>query len=367
MMETFSLSPDPRWLVWNVEKDLDRWHTLLTQFTDSIPQALINFVSDMRDNFIGIIAELRQGEEHQLLRPYKYDLSHMDTMVTKRVELTKGLEIAEQRAQATQIALDGVHHFFSAAGSGAQALVISPPNPDSNLPEHRDTALYWLDYNGQEVLGHQLFIDLSSLERQEFMRWLAEKNKISYSHSEDLDLASHPIQFFSVHLKDSVDFISLIKEFLNECCHRDTINQVKIAKPQAFVTYQMELEIKNHEEAELWGERYARLVSQGLLGEAKVLVSKLQMKILNLTEDKVRSLVQKAKQFPDLLRALFLLPCGFLEFAFDSNESKVGTSTSLLNEELVHCPVCDPQKTKEKVYCPPGHSCPRCHTLRQCG
>lgn len=366
MIETLSLSPDPRWLVWNVEKDLDRWRTLLPQFVNSVPQAFIQFIFDMRDNFAGIIAELRQGEDHQLLRPYEYTLTHMDTMVAKRVELTQGLNVAEQRAQATQTAFDEVHSFFSDAGSGAQALVISPPNPDSNLPEHRDTALYWLNYDGQKVQGHQLFIDLSSSERVELMRWLAEKNKISYSHLEDLDLASHPIQFSSLHLKDSVDFISLVKEFLNNHCHRDTINKVNIGNPQEFIARQMELEIKNQKEAEHWGERYARLISQGLLGEAKILVSKLQMKILNLTEKKIRSLIQKAKEFPDLLRALFLLPCGFLEFAFNSIESGVEVS-ALPSEKLVHCPVCDPQKTKDKVHCPPGHSCPRCHTLRHCG
>lgn len=367
MIETFSLSPDSRWLVWNVEKDLDRWRTLLSQFVSSAPQAFIQFISEMRANFAGVIAELRQGEDHQLLRPYKYEPTQMSTMVAKRVELTRDLDIAKQRAQATQMAFDNIHSFFFQTGSGAQALVISPPNPDSNLPEHHHTALYWLDFDGQKVHGHQLFIDLSSSERQDFMRWLAEKNNNIYSHSEDLDLASHPILFSSLRLKDSIGFISLIKEFLNQHCHRDAIDQAKIGDPAQFVSRQMKLEEKNQQEADLWGEQYSRFISQGLLGEAKVLVSKLQMKILNLTETKVRLFMQKAKNFPELLRSIFLLPCGFLEFAFNSIEPETGVSTLLSSGELVHCPVCDPNKTKEKVHCPPGHSCPRCHTFRQCG
>ena len=64
----------------------------------------------------------------------------------------------------------------------------------------------------------------------------------------------------------------------------------------------------------------------------------------------------------------FLVACGLLEFTGTADPGVSHINSLILGgSELVHCPVCDPHKTKGKVHCPPGHSCPRCHTLRQCG
>lgn len=370
-IETLSLAPDSRWLVWDPKHDLDRWKTLISQYAGAAPQAFLHFARDMRANLVGFIAELRQGEQHQLLRPYKYELSHMDSMTHKRVELTEGLNVAEQRARATELAFTAVHEFFLKTGPEAEALVMSPPNPDQNLPEHEHTALYWLRFDGTNVFGNQLFIDLSDQERRDFMTWISVQNGAPhYIHTEDADIAANPALLSARHINSQVEFVALVEHFLNDRCHRDTVAGVVIGDPKRFVTNQMKLEENNQQEAGLWVDRYAKFVSQGLFEEAKILISKLQMNALGLTEKGVKDLIKKAKDSPELLRALFLLPCGFLQFSFSEGGSPTSAEFGvgvLSSSELVYCPVCDPGKRREKVHCPPGHTCPRCGTLRQCG
>lgn len=356
MAETISIS-DRRLFAWRVELDQGRWELLLQSCGKNLPQALLGFAESIGRNLTSFVAELRVGNEHQLLRPYSYSLSDVDTAVSNRVEETAGLAHVNQRARAIASGINKAHQFFRERGTGTQAMLMSPVNQAAGEPEHQHTAVHWLAFDGMEVKGWQLFLDIHRRQRMALMELLCDDNSQVCHYGDDLDLASNPVLYEVEHWNEVAEFVATV--FKHVGIEDD---------PAAFVEDQLTLERRNRQEAELWKEPYVHAITQGFLGQAKQIITQMQLKIRGLTELDVREAFRRLTTDLSLAIRTFMAACGFLEFSFAPYGFEpfitpmVYTLTGAgSKEDTVHCPNCN-----RTVNCPVGHRCPGCQQLRPC-
>lgn len=293
------------------------------------------------------IGELRLESAQQLLRHYSYELPEMDEMVSERAAETQGLDQTHQRASAIEAGIAATRAYFLRCGEGSQALCMSPINEANGNPEFEHTALYWKTFRNGKVEAWQLFVDFDSEERNAYMAWVARRADISYHAKTDLELASLPVcphspklpLFHSLH-----EFIADIAEFQKMISGRASISGISLEDPDQFIRSQCHLEERNQQEAGNWVESYVRAIAQGSIELGKQIITKLQMKILGVTESVVRSIGRSLNIDLSTLQ-LFLKACGFLEFSFAT-----GGSRELTSSPMIGLPTC-----QEKI-------CKRCGT-----
>lgn len=353
MAESFRIS-DRRLLAWNPDKDRFQWLARLEQFGGQTATAVLHFGTEIHDNLTSFIAELRPGQEQQLLRPYSYQLDEIDSAVVNRVAETRGISNVEDRSLAIAKGIKSVHEFFRSAGNGAQAVMMSPVNEVSREPEFQHTAIYWLTHQNGRVEGWQLFLDVSPVQRQGLMRHLSNVKGQEYDWKNDLDLAAHPV-LMNKQWQRPEDFIETVFRFLGV--------DADVAE---FVGRQLKLENRNQEEAKLWSGKYISAITQGLLGAAKQIITSMQLKVRGLTEFDVRQALRQSAIDMSSAMQVFLAACGFLEFSFApavSGQEAVlpGLPAARLESHRVHCPNCN-----KTVSCAVGESCPGCHQIRPC-
>ncbi len=337
---TFSFG-DPRLRAWRVELDFTRWQWLLKQAAGVVPHAVLRFSQEITAGLTGFIAELKVDNQHQLLRPYQYELPAMGEAVAHRQAETDGLDGVGHRAAAAAIGISRVHGHFRSRGQGSQAILMSPVNEASGQPEFLHTAVYFLAYENGAVNGWQLFVDFSAPERQQYMAWVARRAGTNYSAQTDLDLAAAPVlsaDSSGQQLYSSVeDFIADAAGFLKTGRGRASISDISLENPGRFVADQMRLEDKNRQEAESWVEPYIRAIAQGSIDLGRRIITKLQLKVLNLTESAVRSAARLAAVDFSALQ-VFLRACGFLPFSF-SPETSIVSPQSFFAAPVIagHC------------------------------
>lgn len=305
MAEIFCIS-DRRLLAWNPDKDRLQWLARLEEFGGQTAAAMLHFGSEIHGNLTAFIAELRPGQEQQLLRPYSYQLAEIDSAVCKRVVETRGISNVEDRSRAVAEGINLAHEFFRNAGDGAQAVLMSPVNEAAGQPEHQHTAIYWLAHRNGAVDGWQLFLNISPVQRQGLMRHLSNVQGQEYSWKNDLDLAAHPV-LMNQQWKRPEDFV----EAAFRCLYMDV-------DPAKFVGRQLKLEKQNQGEAETWADKYINAITQGLLGTANQIITKMQLKVRGLTEFDVRQALRRSAVDMSSAMQVFLAACGFLEFSFAS-------------------------------------------------
>jgi hypothetical protein len=309
MAESFRIS-DRRLLAWNPDKDRFQWLARLEQFGGQTATAALHFGIEIHNNLTAFIAELRPGLEQQLLRPYSYQLAEVDLAVANRVAETRGISNVEDRSWAIAKGIKSVHEFFRSAGNGTQAVLISPVNEATGQPEHQHTAIYWLSHQNGKVEGWQLFLNISSVQRQGLMRHLSNVQRQEYGWTNDLDLASHPV-LVNKQWQRPEDFVDTVFKSLG----------VDV-DPTEFVGRQLKLEQRNREEASRWVDKYINAITQGLLGTASQIITKMQLKVRGLTEfDVLQAWRQSAVDMSSAMQ-IFLAACGFLEFSFISSISR---------------------------------------------
>lgn len=308
MAETLCIS-DRRLLAWTPDKDRFQWLARLAEFGGQTAAAALHFGREIHDNLTAFIAELRPGQDQQLFRPYSYRLEQIDSAVDNRVAETKGISNVEDRSWAIAEGIKSVHEFFRSTGDGAQAVLMSPVNEVTGQPEYQHTAVYWLIYRNSIVEGWQLFLNISSGERQELMRHLSKNQGQEYGWKNDLDLAAHPVLMDNQWNRPE-DFIETVFKFLNI--------DVDAAE---FVERQLKLEKRNQGEAEIWADKYINAITQGLLGTADRVVTQMQLKIRGLTEFDVRQALRQSAVDMTSAMQIFMAACGFLEFSFASSVS----------------------------------------------
>ena len=353
MAETLCIS-DRRLLAWNPDKDRFQWLARLAEFGGQTAAATLHFGREIHDNLTAFIAELRPGQDQQLFRPYSYRLEQIDSAVVNRVAEIKGISNVENRSWAIAEGIKSVHEFFRSTVDGAQAVLMSPVNEATGQPEHQHTAVYWLTHQNGRVEGWQLFLNISPAQRQELMRHLSNNQGQEYGWKNDLDLAVHPV-LMDNPWNQPKDFIETIFKFLNV-----DIDAVE------FVGRQLKLEKKNQKEAGIWADKYINAITQGLLGTASQIITKMQLKVRGLTEFDVRQALRQSAVEISSAMQIFMAACGFLEFSFSTTDNqmlKVSAGGIFLEAEShrVHCPNC-----KKTVSCAIGESCPGCHQIRPC-
>lgn len=303
MAETLCIS-DRRLLAWNPDKDRLQWLARLEEFGGQTAAAAVYFGTEIHDNLTAFIAELRPGQEQQLLRPYSYQLSEIDSAVVNRVAETRGISNVEDRSRAIAQGIKLAHEFFRSAGNGAQAVLISPVNEVSGQPEHQHTAIYWLSHQNGKAEGWQLFLNISFAQRRGLMRHLSDTQAQEYNWASDFDLAVHPVLMKNQWNRPE-DFTETIFRFLNL--------DVDAAE---FVRRQLKLEKRNKKEAETWADKYINAITQGLLGTAGRIITQMQLKIRGLTEFDVRQAWRQSAVDMSSAMQVFIAACGFLEFSF---------------------------------------------------
>jgi hypothetical protein len=324
---------------WRVELDFHRWKTLLDESTGSIPHALFHLAKEAQAGLTSFIAELRVDQDHQLLRPYQYELAEMDLAVANRETETREINGAHRRATATEIGISKTHDHFRSHDPGAQAVLMSPVNETTGRPEYLHTAIYFLTHENGVVAGWQLFVDFSQAERLNYMSRVARRAGADYWAQTDLDLAVNPIlSAGSAPLYSSIEeFIADVAGFLKTIRDRVAISGISLENPQQFIVDQMRLEAKNRHEAENWVEPDVRAIAAGSIDLAGRIITKLQLKTLNLTESAVRAAARLAAVDVSALQ-VFLRACGFLSFSF-SPETSVISPQSFLAAPITggHC------------------------------
>ncbi len=285
-----------------------------------MPQALLHFAAEIHSGLTGFIAELRVDDQRQLLRPYEYKLPDVGAAVARRQLETAGLDNVGQRAAATAAGIRRTHDHFRSAGDGAQAILMSPVNEATGRPEFLHTAIYFLTFENGTVTGWQLFTDFSAPERQQYMAWVARRAGINYSAQTDLDLAATPV--LSPDYSSVEEFIWDVTQFLKSTRDRASISEISLEDPGRFVADQLQLEAKNRQEASFWVNDYVRAIAQGSIGLARRIITKLQFKVLNLTESTVRHAARLAAVDFSALQ-MFLRACGFLSFSFAPEASVI--------------------------------------------
>lgn len=320
---------------WRVEADLDRWQTLLAQ----TPHAFLRFAEEIKAGLTGFIAELRVDKDHQLLRPYQYELLQGDEAVANRQTETSGIDGIYQRAKATAIGIGKAHDHFRSQGDGAQAILMSPVNEATGQPEFLHTAIYFLTHESGIVNGWQLFVDFSAQERKDYMTWVSCRAGADYHAAGDLNLASVPVVSpASRSLYSSVgDFIADTAGFFESVRDRASISGISLENPEKFIADQMRLEVKNRQEAEVWVDPYVRAIAQGSIELGRRIITNLQLKVLNLTESAVRAAARLASVDFSALQ-VFLRACGFLSFSF-SPETSIVSPQSFFTAPVIggHC------------------------------
>lgn len=306
MAETFCIS-DRRLLAWNPDKDRFQWLARLEEFGGQTAAAALHFGREIHDNLTAFIAELRPGQEQQLLRPYSYQLQQIDSAVVNRVAETRGISNVEDRSRAISQGIKSAHEFFRNAGDGAQAVLMSPVNEAAGQPEHQHTAIYWLTHRNGAAEGWQLFLNISPVQRQGLMRHLSNVQGQEYGWTNDLDLTAYPI-LMNKQWERPEDFIEAAFRFLD----------VDIDAAE-FVCRQLKLEKRNKKEAETWADKYINAITQGLLGTASQIITKMQLKVRGLTEFDVRQALRRSAVDMSSAMQVFLAACGFLEFSFASS------------------------------------------------
>lgn len=350
-MITYSLESDDRnRLAWDPHRDINYLKELAaTQSVNLIhaaPEVLRQFKTYIHDSFTSFIAELRPSSEHALTNTYFATYEDMLRMTALKTAQTKGLDDTHLRAQKIQYDFQtAISHLLSHPDS--QAIVISPVNKTEGGTEYKYTAIYLLIGQEDGYIGNMLFTDFTEEEQAAF-------------------LEAYPSLMSQTFFPDMKSFLVAVGDFLQVHRGHKILAGKDLSNVDQFLQREEKLNRENKTEASGWVEEYARFIAIGAIDLARSLVTKLQMKVLGLKKSDILKAIRNigADWKAGLL---FLRDCGTLEFTFDSKEPKIGESMLSPSGELVHCPVCDPSKSKEKVYCPPGHSCPRCHTLRQCG
>lgn len=351
-MITYSLESDRNRLAWDPKRDFNYLQELAAaqsiNLIHAIPEVLRQFKTYIHDSFASFIAELRPDNEHALTNTYFATYQDMLRMISLKTQQTEGLDDTHLRAQKIQNDFQiAISHLLSHPDS--QAIVISPVNKTEGGTEYKYTALYLLtsQKDKEGYIGQMLFTDFTQEEQEAFLK-------------------VYPPLESKIVFPDMKSFLVAVGDFLEVHRGHKILAGKDLSDVDQFIREEQKLKQENRAEAAGWVEEYAKLIAVGAINSARSLITKLQMKVLGLKKSDIFNAIRNVGT--DLKAALlFLRDCGTLEFAFNSIEPGIGASTSLISEGLVHCPVCDPQKTKEKVHCPPGHSCPRCHTLRQCG
>ncbi|MBI5357111.1 hypothetical protein HZB78_05905 [Candidatus Collierbacteria bacterium] len=308
MAESFCIS-DRRLLAWNPDKDRFQWLARLEEFGGQTVAAALHFATEINDNLTAFIAELRPGQEQQLLRSYSYQLRQIDSAVVNRVVETRGIASVEDRSLAIAQGIKSAHEFFRSAIDETQAVLMSPVNEIAGKPEHQHTAVYWLTHRNGAVKGWQLFLNITSVQRQELMRNLSNNQGQEYGWKNDLDLAAHPALIDNQWQRPE-DFIEAAFRFLG----------VDV-DPAGFVGRQLKLEERNQEEAGIWVDKYINAITQGLLGTASQIITQMQLKVRGLTEFDVRQAQRQSAVEVSPALQVFLAACGFLEFSFASSVS----------------------------------------------
>jgi len=329
MAETLSSTlsfGDSRLQAWRVELDFNRWQYLLEQVAGVVPHAVLRFSKEITAGLTGFIAELKVGNQRQLLRPYQYELPEVDQAVAHRQAETEDLDGVGQRAAAAAIGINRAHDHFRSRGEGSQAILMSPVNEATGQTEFLHTAVYFLTYENGFVSGWQLFVDFSAAERQQYMAWVARRADTDYSAQTDLDLAATPVlspESSVAPLYSSIEeFIADAARFRKNTRGRALISGISLENPEHFIAGQMRLEAKNRQEAENWVEPYVRAIAQGSIDLSRRIITNLQLKVLNLTESAVRRAARLASVDFSALQ-IFLRACGFLSFSFSPETSVV--------------------------------------------
>ena len=353
MSEILSIS-DRRLLAWNPDKDRLQWLSRLAEFGGQTAVAVLHFGREINYNLTAFIAELRPGQEQQLLRPYSYQLEQIDSAVDNRVIETTGITNVENRSQAIAQGIKSAHEFFRSAGDGAQAVLMSPVNEIAGKPEHKHTAVYWLAHQNGRVEGWQLFLNIPPVQRQKLMRHLSNNQGQEYCWENDLDLAAHPV-LMNKQWKRPEDFVEAVFGFLG----------VDVAAAE-FIGHQLKLEKRNQEEAVIWADKYIHAITQGLLGTAKQIITNLQMQVRGITEFDVRQALRQSAVDMSSAMQIFMAACGFLEFSFAAADNRIlrasdGGIFSGAESHRVHCPNCN-----KIVSCAIGDPCPGCRQIRPC-
>ena len=231
---------------------------------------------------------------------------------------------------------------------------MSPVNEIAGKPEYQHTAVYWLTHRNGAVEGWQLFLNITSVQRQELMRNLSNNQGQEYGWKNDLDLAAHPV-LMSKKWQRPEDFVGSVFKFLG----------VDIDAAE-FVGRQLKLEKRNIEEAGIWADKYIHAITQGLLGTAKQIITNLQMQVRGITEFDVRQALRQSAVDMSSAMQIFMAACGFLEFSFAAADNRIlrasdGGIFSGAESHRVHCPNCN-----KIVSCAIGESCPGCRQVRPC-
>lgn len=103
-------------------------------------------------------------------------------------------------------------------------------------------------------------------------------------------------------------------------------------------------------------------------GMAQIVFGLIQSTLSAFDENQPLPTTNQIK-LPDLLHAFAQTLAGCVGIG-SLGLNQVGAAEVAIgigDRDWVYCPVCDPNKEKGKVYCPPGHTCCHCGTLRQCG
>lgn len=325
---------------WRVEADFRRWQTLLAQTLGDVPHAILHFAEETKAELTGFIAELRVDQDHQLLRPYQYQLFRVDEVVANRQKETAGIDGVHQRDAATEVGIRKIHDYFQSNGDGSQAVRISPVNEAAGQPEYKYTAIYFTAYTGEVVDGWQLFVDFSPQERKDYMAWVSRRAGADYCAGGDLDLAANPVlsESSANPLYNSIHkFIADVAKFRKNTRGRASISEISLENPDEFIAGQLRLEAKNRQEAEVWVDPYVRAIAQGSIELGRRIITNLQLKVLGLTESAVRAAARLASVDFSALQ-VFLRACGFLSFSFSPETSIVSPQSFFVAPALSsHC------------------------------
>lgn len=330
MTETLSFG-NPILQAWRPEADRRRWETVLTEAAGTAPHALWRFVHETREGLTSFIAELKINHDTQLLRPYTYELTQVDQAVANRETETDGMDGVHQRATATAAGIRRTHNYFRGHGDGSQAVLMSPVNEADGRPEFSHTALYVLTYEHGVVNGWQLFVDFSPQERKDYVARIARRAGAGDDTTTDLELAAHPVlsESSAKPLYNSLfEFVADIAQFRKNTRGRASISGISLEDPAGFIKNQLRLEAKNCREAERWVEPYIRAIAQGSIDLARRIITKLQLKALNLTESAVRAAARLTSVDFSALQ-VFLRACGFLSFSFSPETPSLPFQISL--------------------------------------
>ena len=371
MAETIAVG-DRRLLAWDVGKDMNGWTRVLGEQGGVMAQAFLSFSRRMHESLTAFIAELRPGEQQQLLRPYSYELPRVAEVMVNGEAYVEGLDRAHTRAHAMTLGVGRVHqHFQDLQGrdNGAQAVLMSPVSETRDEPEFQYTAVYLQTLRDGHVEAWQLFIDLNHEKRQAFMRWMAGRQGQSYELENDLDLAANPVLLDEKRYSSIEAFMTDIAAFLDDQRVDTPVARRITRDPVRFVQDQQGLEKENAQEAREWVDGYVRAIAQGSIELGKRIITQLQMKILGVTESMVRTAAREIHLDVAALQT-FLRACGFLEFTFSESgglSPLSGIEALASNGERVKCPVCS-SRAKHDVYvhCAIGAMCPGCGHTRPC-